>query len=384
MTAGESHGPALVAVIEGLPAGLSIAAQQINEDLARRQKGYGRGGRMKIERDQVKILAGVRNGETLGSPVALEIDNRDFENWRGRMGPERFDAQPEAVTLPRPGHADLAGSLKYDRRDARDILERASARETAARTAAGAIARALLAAAGIEVCSRVRSIAGVIDEAAPTVDALFAARDSIEASELRVFSQDIEGPMRAAILARAHAGDTAGGTLEVVARGVLPGLGSHVQWDRRLDGRIAQAMLSVQAIKAVEIGDGWSAADLPGSAVHDPIDYDASRRRFVRASNHAGGIEGGMSNGEPIVVRAAMKPIATLRAQLPSADLQSKAPAPAAHERSDVCAVPAAGVVLEAALCLVLADALLEKHGGDSMGELLRNVERYKSQLDDY
>lgn len=384
MTAGESHGPALVAVIEGLPAGLSIAAQQINQDLARRQKGYGRGGRMKIERDQVKILAGVRNGETLGSPVALEIDNRDFENWRGRMGPERFDAQPEAVTLPRPGHADLAGSLKYDRRDARDILERASARETAARTAAGAIARALLAAAGIEVCSRVRSIAGVIDEAAPTVDAIFAARDAIEASELRVFSQDIEGPMRAAILARAHAGDTAGGTLEVVARGVLPGLGSHVQWDRRLDGRIAQAMLSVQAIKAVEIGDGWSAADLPGSAVHDPIDYDASRRRFVRASNHAGGIEGGMSNGEPIVVRAAMKPIATLRAQLPSADLQSKSPSPAAHERSDVCAVPAAGVVLEAALCLVLADALLEKHGGDSMGELLRNVERYKSQLDDY
>lgn len=384
MTAGESHGPALVALVEGAPAGLSISAQQINDDLARRQKGYGRGGRMKIERDQVKILSGVRNGETLGSPIALEIENRDFENWRGRMGAERFESEPEPVTLPRPGHADLAGSLKYDRRDARDILERASARETAARTAAGAVARALLATQGIEVCSRVRSIAGVMDPARPSVDELFAARDAIEASELRVFSQAIEADMRAAILSRAHAGDTAGGTIEVVARGVLVGLGSHVQWDRRLDGRIAQAMLSVQAIKAVEIGDGWSAADLPGSEVHDPISYDDERRRFARASNHAGGIEGGMSNGEPIVVRAAMKPIATLRAQLASADLHSKRPAPAAHERSDVCAVPAAGVVLEAALCLALADALLEKHGGDSMRELSANVARYKTQLEAY
>ncbi len=384
MTAGESHGPALVAIVEGVPAGLALEAAQIDADLARRQKGYGRGGRMKIERDRVELIAGVRNGETIGSPIALQIANKDFENWRGRMGPERFEVAPEPVTLPRPGHADLAGALKYDRRDARDILERASARETAARTAAGAVARALLLAAGVEVCSRVRSIAGVFDPSEPSVDELFDGRATIEASELRVLSPSIEQPMREAILERAHAGDTAGGTIEVVARGVLPGLGSHAQWDRRLDGRIAQAMLSVQAIKAVEIGDGWSAADWPGSAVHDPIGYDSSNRRFARTSNHAGGLEGGMSNGEPIVVRAAMKPIATLRSKLPSADLHSKIAALAAHERSDVCAVPAAAVVLEAALCLVLATALLEKHGGDSMGELLRNVARYKSQLEEY
>lgn len=381
ITAGESHGPALTVIIEGVPAGLSISEEQIASELARRQKGYGRGGRMKIEQDRAVIEAGVRNGETLGSPIALRIENRDFANWRGRMGAERFEREPEPVTLPRPGHADLAGSLKYDRRDARDILERASARETAARTAAGAVAKALLAQCEIELCSRVRSIAGIGDERECSIESLFEQRATIEASSLRVLSAEAEERMRAKILALAHEGDTAGGVVEVVARGALAGLGSHTQWDRRLDGRIAQAMMSVQAIKAVEIGDGWAAADRPGSAVHDPIAYDASAQRFARATNHAGGIEGGISNGEPIVVRAAMKPIATLKSALPSADLRSKTAANAAHERSDVCAVPAAAVVLEAMLALVLADCVLEKHGGDSMRELVRAVQSWREQL---
>jgi chorismate synthase len=300
------------------------------------------------------------------------------------MGPERLAERPEPVTLPRPGHADLAGALKYDRQDARDILERASARETAARTAAGAVARTLLAACGVEVCSRVRSIAGERDPSEPTVEEIFDARPRIEESSLRVYAAEAEQRMRTRIHELSHQGDTAGGVVEVLARGVLPGLGSHVQWDRRLDGRIAQAMLSVQAMKAVEIGDGWAAADRPGSAVHDPIGYEPEGRRFIRTHNHAGGVEGGISNGEPVVVRVAMKPIATLRAALPSADLRSKQAAPAAHERSDVCAVAAAGVILEATLCLVLADAMLEKHGADSLKELLRNLEGYRAQLRAY
>ena len=384
LTAGESHGPALIVIIEGVPAGLALSEEHIASELARRQKGYGRGGRMKIEQDRAVIEAGVRNGETLGSPIALRIENRDFANWRGRMGAERFEREPEPVTLPRPGHADLAGSLKYDRRDARDILERASARETAARTAAGAIAKALLAQCGIELCSRVRSIAGVLDESECDTNTLFEQRAMIEASSLRVLSSESEARMREKIRALAHEGDTAGGVVEVVARGVLAGLGSHTQWDRRLDGRIAQAMMSVQAIKSVEIGDGWAGADRPGSAVHDPIAYDASTQRFARATNHAGGIEGGISNGEPIVVRAAMKPIATLKSALPSADLRTKAHAAAAHERSDVCAVPAAAVVLEAMLALVLADCVLEKHGADSMRELVRTVQSWREQLRQY
>jgi chorismate synthase len=371
-------------IIEGVPAGLALSEEQIASELARRQKGYGRGGRMKIEQDRAVIEAGVRNGETLGSPITLRIENRDFANWRGRMGAERFETEPEPVTLPRPGHADLAGSLKYDRRDARDILERASARETAARTAAGAVAKALLAQCDIELCSRVCSIAGVRDETAYSVDAIFEQRATIEASSLRVLSSESEARMREKILALAHQGDTAGGVIEVIARGVHAGLGSHTQWDRRLDGRIAQAMMSVQAIKAVEIGDGWAAAECAGSAVHDPIGYDASTRRFVRSTNHAGGIEGGISNGEPIIVRAAMKPIATLKRALPSVDLRTKAHASAAHERSDVCAVPAAAVVLEAMLALVLADCVLEKHGGDSMRELVRTVRAWREQLHGY
>jgi chorismate synthase len=371
----------LTVIVEGVPAGLAVSEEAIALELARRQKGYGRGGRMKIESDRATIEAGVRNGETLGSPIALRIENKDFANWKGRMGAERFEREPEPVTLPRPGHADLAGALKYDRRDARDILERASARETAARTAAGAIAKALLGACEIELCSRVRSIAGVEDEGAPSVEEVFAARERIEASSLRVLSSAAEERMRERILQLAHAGDTAGGVVELLARGVPAGLGSHAHWDRKLDGRIAHALMSVQAIKAVEIGDGWSAAAMAGSAVHDPIGYASDERRFTRESNRAGGLEGGISNGEPIVARAAMKPIATLKRALASADLRSKEPAPAAHERSDVCAVPAAAVVLEAMLALVLADALLEKHGGDSLRELLRNVRSYREQL---
>ncbi|MDP3276787.1 MAG: chorismate synthase [Deltaproteobacteria bacterium] len=384
MTAGESHGPSLTVIIDGVVAGLPLRAEDINAQLARRQKGYGRGGRMKIESDTVSIESGVRDGHTLGSPIALRIVNRDHENWIGRMGAAPFDAPPEPVTLPRPGHADLAGVQKYDRRDARDILERASARETAARTAAGAVARVLLAQCGIEVCSRVRAIGSVRDEQDVSVDELFSSRTRLEESSLRVLSESAEARMRDEILARSHAGDTAGGVIEVVARNVMVGLGSHVHWDRRLDGQIAQAMMSVQAIKAVSIGDGIAAASRPGSEVHDPIGHSGAPPEFTRSSNFAGGIEGGMSNGQPIVVFAFMKPIATLRRALLSAHLDSKEPAPAAHERSDVCAVPAAGVVLEAMLCLTLASALLEKFGGDSLRELSRNVASYLQQLRDY
>ena len=381
LTAGESHGPALTVILEGVPAGLSLRAGEIDEQLGRRQKGYGRGGRMKIETDRCSIEAGVRGGETLGSPIALRIANKDFGNWASRMGAEPFETKPEPVTLPRPGHADLAGALKYNRHDARDVLERASARETAARVAAGAVARKLLRDAGCHIGSRVVAIAGIVDETPRNPNDVIAAQDAIERSELRAMDANHEARMREAILALAHAGDTAGGILEVVAIGVVPGLGSHVQWDRRVDGLIGQAAMSVQAIKAVEIGDGWSAAALPGSRVHDPIGYDAVARRFTRSSNHAGGVEGGMTNGEPVVFRAAMKPIATLRAALPSADLNTKAGASAAHERSDVCAVPAAGVILEAMLALVLCDLLLEKIGGDSMTELHRNLDGYRAQI---
>jgi chorismate synthase len=384
LTAGESHGPALVTIIEGIPAQLALRAEHIDADLARRQRGYGRGGRMKIETDRVHIDAGVRNGHTLGSPIALRIENRDFANWQGRMGAEPFDVPPVPVTLPRPGHADLAGALKFATHDARDILERASARETAMRVAAGAVARTLLRAIDIELASRVVSIAGITDARDYAPGEIVSARDRIEASSLRCLDEAHEARMRDEIHRLSHAGDTAGGVVEVVALGVLPGLGSHTQWDRRLDGRIAGAVTSVQAIKAVEIGDGWAAASKPGSAVHDAIGYDTRARRFTRASNHAGGIEGGMSNGEPIVIRAAMKPIATLRDALPSADLVTKADARANVERSDVCAVPAAGVVVEAVLAWVLAQAVLEKFGGDSMPELLTNVRAYRDALRDY
>jgi chorismate synthase len=360
LTAGESHGPELVVIVEGLPAGLTIDRAEIDRDLARRQQGYGRGGRMKIEADRAEIVAGVRGGETIGSPVALRIANKDHASWVGRMGADPFPSPPEPLTRPRPGHADLAGGLKYDRRDLRDVLERASARETAARTGAGALARALLAACGARVSSRVISIG---DESIDGDEATFEART------------------HEAIHRASHAGDTLGGVFEVVADGLPPGLGSHVHWDRKLDGLLAQALMSIPAIKGVEIGLGFEAARRPGSEVHDPIEFDASARRFTRPTNGAGGLEGGITNGMPLVCRAAMKPISTLRRALPSVDIRTKEHVDAAFERSDVCAVPAAAVVGEAMVCLVLADALLDKTGGDSMVEVLANLASYRARL---
>ena len=374
-TAGESHGPELVAMLEGCPAGLPLLAEHIDGDLARRQKGYGRGGRMKIETDRAALVAGVRGGETLGSPIALVITNRDFASWEGRMGAAPFPAPPEPVIRPRPGHADLAGGLKYDRRDLRDILERASARETAARVASGAVAKRLLHEVGIHLVGHVRSIGDVV---AAESELPFEALDArARASDLSCADPDAELKMREAIHAASHAGDTLGGVVEVVAVGAPPGLGSHVHWDRKLDGRLAGALMSIQAIKGVEIGLGFEAARRRGSQVHDPIGWSAEARRFPRASNGAGGLEGGITNGMPIVCRAAMKPIATLRRALPSVDVLTKEPFDAAFERSDICAVAAAAVVAEAMVALVLADALLEKTGGDSLREVKRNLEAF-------
>ena len=375
LTAGESHGPALVGILEGLPAGLPLEAQAIDRDLRRRQQGYGRGGRMKIEQDAAEILAGVRFGLTLGSPLALAIRNRDFTNWTARMQAEPGGPDPAAVTVPRPGHADLAGALKYGQAaDLRDVLERASARETAMRVALGAAARALLGNLGIRVGSYVRSIGGIeaVDaaEAQPELyrhdaEALALLADE---SEVRALDPDSTQRLVERIQGAQRARDTLGGTVEVVATGVPPGLGSHVQWDRKLDGRIAQALLSIPAIKAVEVGDGWSAGALQGTQVHDPIHLVADRLR--RTSNHAGGTEGGITNGEPLVVRAVMKPIATVSNALPSVDLRTLHEKKAHVERSDTCAVPAAGVVAEAMVALALADALLEALGGDTMQSL--------------
>lgn len=382
MTSGESHGPRLVAIVEGIPAGMPLLAADVDEHLARRQRGYGRGGRMKIETDRVEFTGGVRNGETLGSPIAMSIVNRDHDSWLDRMGAGPLPSTPEPLTRPRPGHADLAGGLKYDRRDLRDILERASARETAARTAVGAVARKLLAQVGIEVFAHVVAI-GPVTAARPDVSfGEVAAR--ARASDLACADPDAEQPMRDAIREAAHAGDTLGGIFEVVATGAPPGLGAHVQWDRKLDGRLAQALMSIQAIKGVEIGDGWRAASSRGSHVHDAIAYESGSHRFVRPTNRAGGLEGGISNGEPIVCRAAMKPIATLKKALASVDVATKEAFDAAFERSDICAVAAASVVGEAMVAICLCDALLEKFGGDSLRELKRNVESYRAQVEAY
>ncbi len=382
MTSGESHGPRLTAIVDGIVAGLPILATDIDTDLARRQRGYGRGGRMKIEKDHVVFSAGVRDGHTLGSPIAMTIENRDFASWTDRMAPEPLAVPPDPLTRPRPGHADLAGGLKFDRDDLRDILERASARETAARTAVGAVARKLLAQIGIDVFAHVMSIGA----ARANITGLTHAelRERSRASDLACADADAEAKMRATILETAHAGDTLGGIFEVVATGVPPGLGSHTHWDRKLDGRLAQALVSIQAIKAVEVGDGWAAATSRGSHVHDPIGYDAAHEHFTRSSNHAGGLEGGISNGEPIVCRAAMKPIATLKRALGSVDVRTKEPFDAAFERSDVCAVAAASVVGEAMVAIALATAVLEKFGGDSLDELRRNVDGFKRQVKDY
>jgi chorismate synthase len=381
-TAGESHGPELVAIVEGVPAGMPLLAEEVDADLARRQRGYGRGGRMKIETDRVRLLAGVRGGETLGGPIALGIANRDHENWAGRMGAAPFAEPPEALTRARPGHADLAGGLKYDRHDLRDILERASARETAARVAVGAVCRRLLSALSAEVFGHVVAIGKVrANVGAVPLDQI---RARARASDLACADPEAEQAMRAAILEASHAGDTLGGTFEVVATGIPPGLGSHVQWDRKLDGVLAQALMCIHAIKGVEIGIGFEAAALRGSEVHDPIGYDAEARAFTRPSNRAGGLEGGITNGMPVVCRAAMKPIATLKRALSSVDVKTKEPFVAAFERSDVCAVAAASVVGEAMVAITLAGALLEKLGGDSLGEVVDNLANYRRRLAAY
>jgi chorismate synthase len=390
-TAGESHGKALVALVEGLPAGLPVSAEAVDRDLLRRMQGYGRGARMKIEQDRVEWLSGVRAGETLGSPVAMLIPNRDWANWEDVMAHEAADPgelRRRRVTRPRPGHADLVGVLKYDRVDARDILERASARETTARVAAGALARRLLDEFGVEVGSHVVSLGGVmVPRPAELPTPLNAAADQ---SEVRVLDRSVEPEIIRRIDAAKKAGDTLGGEVEVVARGAVVGLGSHVSWDRKLDGRLAGALMSIPAVKAVEIGLGVEAARRPGSAVHDPIDPASNevppsagdtRAGFSRRTNNAGGLEGGITTGEPVVIRVAMKPISTLMSPLPTVDLATGQPANAQSERSDVTAVPAMGVIAEALTAFVLADAMLEKFGGDSLGEMRRNYDGYLAAL---
>jgi chorismate synthase len=387
LTAGESHGQALVVILEGLPAGLTLDLDRLNVDLRRRQAGYGRGRRMAIEQDRAQILSGVRGGETIGGPIAMLIPNRDWENWQRTMsvGAEpdpdaRGPARPP-VSRPRPGHADLAGVLKFDRADVRDVLERASARETAARVAAGALARQFLARFGIAVASHVHAIGGVAlpDPLAVAFEDVLVIPDD---TPFRCADPAIEARMAAEVDRAREAGDTIGGAFEVIARGVPPGLGSYTQWDRKLDGRLAQALMSIPAIKAVGIGRGPMAAALPGSRMHDEIvPAGGSSKGLARPTNNAGGLEGGVTNGEDVRVSAFMKPISTLMKPLRSVDLTTMEPAPAAVERSDVCAVPAAGIVGEAMTCLVLAGAFLEKFGGDTIGDVESAWTAYTARL---
>ena len=376
-TAGESHGRGLVAVLEGVPAGLPVSAPPINAELKRRMAGYGRGARMKIEADEIEWLAGVRAGETIGAPIAMLVWNRDWTHWQDVMAPEAASPGEERrrrVTRPRPGHADLTGSLKYDRADARDILERASARETAARVACGAVCKLLLGEFGVEIGSHVVELGGVV--AAPAHPLPSPINAHADQSPVRCLDPDAERAMIARIDAAKAAGDTVGGVVEVVAIGLPVGLGSHASWDTKLDGQLAQAVMSIPAVKGVEVGLGFEAARRLGSEVHDEI-----LPGFRRATNRAGGTEGGMSTGEPLVLRAAMKPISTLMSPLATVDLASGAVAQAQSERSDVTAVPAMGVIAETMMALVLTRAMIEKFGGDSLSEMRRNVEGYQAQV---
>lgn len=366
LTAGESHGPSLTAIVEGVPAHLPLSADDINARLRARQVGYGRGARMRIERDEVSLTAGVRAGKTTGGPLALVIANLDHRNWAHVMDPAAGnEPRRRALHEARPGHADLAGGLKYEHADLRDVLERASARETAARVAVGAVALRLLEALGVRSAAFVRSLGGfeVADDFA------WENMSAVEDSDLRVWDEALAAKMRARIDEAKRAGDTLGGVVEVQVHGLPVGLGSHVHWDRRLDGRLAAAVMSVPAIKAVEIGDGWQGAARLGSEVHDAI-FHSKEDGFHRHSNRAGGLEGGMTNGQPLVLRAAMKPIATLMRPLPTVNVQNMQPADAARERSDTTAVAAASVVVEAMVAWVLADAITERFGGDTLGEL--------------
>ena len=379
-TAGESHGPALTAIVEGFPAGVAVKPEDIDRDLARRQQGYGRGGRMKIERDQVQFRSGIRFGESLGSPITLLVENRDWRNWTGKMSPLAEDRDPKyTVTRPRPGHADLAGVLKYDRRDVRDILERASARETTMRVAVGSLAKCLLRPLGIEVRAWVSEVGGIrARHEGLSPDEIFAAA---EKSEVRLADPQAERESIAMVDECKKAGDTLGGVVEVVATGLPPGLGSHVHWDRKLDGRLGGALLSLQSAKGVEIGLGFEAARRRGSRAQDEIGWDATDREFRRATNHAGGTEGGMSNGAPLVVRVAFKPLSTLMKPLASVDLATKEETRGVIERSDVMAIPAAAVIAEAVVAFELAGFALEKFGGDGLREILRNSDGYLAQV---
>ncbi len=384
LTAGESHGPALSAIIEGIPAGLPISRAAIDEQLRRRQGGYGRGGRMKIERDAADPLSGLRHGHTLGSPITLRIENKDWANWRERMSADPVAEPPETVTRVRPGHADLTGALKYGHADVREVIERASSRETAARVAVGAICRQFLAAFGVTLRSHVLAVGGVgysADSRPNAAHADAAFWEHVEASELRCADETLTQAMIQRILEGKRDGDTRGGVFEVLALGVPLGLGSYSQWDRRLSGRVAQALMSIPSAKGVEIGGGFALAALPGSAVHDVVRYDPARG-WHHLTNRAGGIEGGISNGEPITATVAVKPIPTLAHPLPAADVVTGENVETTrYERSDVCVVPAAGVVGEAMLAIALADAWIEKFGGDSLAEMRRNYDGYLATL---
>jgi len=378
-TAGESHGPGLVAIVEGLPAGLELDRDRIDRDMARRQLGHGRGGRMKIERDAVEVRSGVRHGRTLGSPIALLVANRDYPNWEARMNPWPVDEEIEESHLPRPGHADLVGSQKYGFTDVRNVLERASARETAARVAAGALAKEFLAALDVSVHSHVLRIASV---SAPERDDLTAADfDAVDESPVRTLDAEAGERMVAEIDRLRKANESLGGVFEVRAFGLVPGLGSYTAWDERLDGRLAHAVVSIQAVKGVSVGEAWEVAGLPGSESHDEIFWDAERG-YHRQSNRAGGVEGGMSNGEPLIVRGALKPISTLTKPLRSVDTETKEPAQAMRERTDSTVVPAAGVVAEAMVALVLARCYREKFGGDHIDDVLAALAAYRERID--
>jgi chorismate synthase len=378
-TAGESHGPGLTCIVEGLPAGLQLSREQINSDMARRQLGHGRGGRMKIERDSAEVTGGVRHGRTLGGPIALQIANRDYANWEERMNPWPVPEQTAEVHLPRPGHADLVGTHKYKQTDVRNILERASARETAARVAGGALCKAFLRTVGVSVHSHVIQIASVH---APASNSQLAAEDfaDVDASPVRCLDAQASKAMVAEIDALRKANESLGGVFEVQAFGLVPGLGSHVSWEERMDGRLAMAICSIQAVKGVSIGDGFAVAGVPGSQAHDEI-FHSEQRGYFRETNRAGGLEGGMTTGLPLVVRGAMKPLPTLTKPLRSVDTLTHEPAAALRERTDSCTVPAAGVVGEAMVAFVLADAYRRKFGGDHVDDVLEAVRAYRERI---
>src|SRR5258705_4754764 len=384
-TAGESHGRALVAIVEGLPAGLPVDQELIDRELKRRQLGYGRGGRMKIEQDHAEILTGVRHGLTLGSPLTLQIENKDWPNWTDIMAADPRDIAPEKsreLKRPRPGHADLSGGLKYDVRDLRNVLERASARETTARVACGALAKQLLSSFGIEIRSHVIQLGGIpLEPLELSWQQIAAIPDD---APLHCADAEAQQQMIELIDKKRSEGDTLGGIFEVAARGVIPGLGSHTAWDLKLDGRLAQAVMSIPAVKAVSLGAGALASRLPGSEVHDEIAYNPETKEVIRETNRAGGLEGGITNGEEVRVRGHLKPLSTLRKALRSVDIDTKQEESAAFERSDITAVPAAGVIGESMVALVLAGAMREKFGGDSLGEMKRNFEGYREQLRGY